>query len=61
MTVAASLSGAGFSGPREMHVPAGGTGVYPLSFSASIAGGCVGQLPALPWLAPTSGVLLAGL
>jgi hypothetical protein len=57
MTVSASLSGAGFSGPREVHVPAGGTSVYPLSFTAPIAGAWASRLI----LAPMGGELLARL
>jgi hypothetical protein len=39
MTVVAALSGAsGFSGPREVDVPPGGAGSYPLAFQAAASG-----------------------
>ena len=43
MTVVAQLSGKGFAGPKEVHVAAGATGTYPLSFQAAAPGASRGS------------------
>lgn len=44
LTTTAAISGKGYSGPREIMVPAKGSGMYPLTFSPPGSGTFTGTL-----------------